>query len=185
MSAAVDSHAHFNLALIPEDNEFREQCIELAQSNCKQLADGYLLGEEALPHVTVCQFTAAPGDLPHIWTNFSDLKDELQSILFRHIYIQYGKEDMLGKLWMGLAVTYEPALTELQKRCFERLLKIGIQSGNTPERYFPHLTFARCDATKTPSVQKAPPISLWLTRYAFRLTIGESDELGRYHKRLL
>jgi hypothetical protein len=182
-SAGAQKEMYFNLALVPEEKAFANLCIELAQENCKSQSDGYLLGEEALPHVTVCQFQSAPAEIERIWSHFADLS-EPRSLLFRHLYVQYGKEDMLGKLWMGLAVTYEPSVTAFHKECFERLAKIGIDSRNTPDRYFPHLTFARCDAAKTPSVVKAPPESLWLTRYKFKLTIGESDELGRYHRRL-
>ena len=175
---------HFNLALFPQSSEFEKLCVELAKANLSEQADGYLLGFDALPHVTVCQFLATPEKLPSVWASLEDLSGEPLSLGFRHLYIQYGKAELSGKCWLGLAVKPESGIIEFQKNVFARLLETGIESRNAPDTYFPHITFARCDATKPSTISLPPPESIWLNRYEFRLTLAESDEHGRYHKQL-
>lgn len=172
----------FNLALFPESEDFQRQCIELAQVNCAGQSDGYLLGLDALPHVTVCQFKTEKSRLSAVWSAMSELRSVSYALGFRHIYLQYGKGELTGKSWLGLAVILEPLVLDLQKSVFQRLLNLGIESRNTPESYFPHLTFARLDATRSTQIVQAPRAEFWLERYSFRLTIGQSDEHGRYHE---
>ncbi len=175
---------HYNLALYPEDSAFASLCIELAQTNLSQLADNYLLGSDALPHVTVCQFLAPGHLMPDIWALFAEDAHQPLSLSFRHLYVQYGKAELEGKCWVGLAVRPESTIREFQKNAFAKLLEFGIEGRNFPDTYFPHLTFARCDATKPVVITYPPPQVTWLERYSFRLTLAQSDEHGRYHRQL-
>lgn len=172
---------HFNLALVPESDEFAELCLRLARANCTERADNYLLGDNALPHVTVCQFEAYETDLGSIWARVHNLHSSPIELGFRHIYVQYGKAELRGLCWVGLAVRPEPSILELQSNVFDRLLDLGVESRNTPANYFPHLTFARCNLNQPITISEPPPEDVWLSRYSFRLTIGHSDEHGRYH----
>jgi 2'-5' RNA ligase len=180
----VVENQYFNLALIPESDDLRSVCVELARANCGERADSYLLGDVAMPHVTLCQFNASPTNLREIWGAFDDLHTASISLAFRHIYVQYGKGELAGMLWVGLAVKYEPALIELQKTIYARLAKLGIEGRNVPANYFPHLTFARCDASAPVIISAAPLEDFWGAPFQFRMTIGSSDEHGRYHETL-
>lgn len=175
---------YFNMALIPESDDLKALCIELARANCAERADSYLLGEDALPHVTLCQFNASSDGVKEIWRAFSELQPAPVPLAFRHIYLQYGKGDLEGKCWVGLAVKYEPELIALQKAVFEKLAALGLQGRNTPANFFPHLTFARCDGSIPVVISAAPKADFWGASFPFRLTIGRSDEHGRYHETL-
>ena len=175
---------YFNLALIPESDDLRSLCIELARANCEERADSYLLGDDASPHVTLCQFNALEADLGGIWSAFDDLSTAPVSLAFRHIYVQYGKGELAGMLWTGLAVKYEPTLIDLQRTIYTRLAKLGIEGRNIPANYFPHLTFARCQASAPVVISAAPKEDFWGAPFQFRMTVGSSDEHGRYHETL-
>jgi hypothetical protein len=177
----VVENQYFNLALIPESIHLQTLCVELARANCADRSDSYLLGDEALPHVTLCQFVAPIALINKVWNEFDDLHANLVSLTFRHVYVQYGKGELEGKVWVGLAVKYEPALIELQKTVFAKLASLGIEGRKTPENYFPHLTFARCDSSAPVIISAAPKAEFWGATFQFRLTIGSSDEHGRYH----
>ena len=51
-----------NVALVPADKKFMRSCIQLAQANLKDQSSQYLLGESALPHVTLCEFVSEGTD---------------------------------------------------------------------------------------------------------------------------
>jgi 2'-5' RNA ligase len=180
----VVENQYFNLALIPESHDLRSLCIELAKANCGERADSYLLGDDAFPHVTLCQFNAPADMINELWTAFDELQAQPVSLAFRHIYVQYGKGALAGMVWVGLAVKYEAELIDLQKTIYTRLAELGIEGRNVPANYFPHLTFARCDASAPVLISAAPKEDFWGAPFQFRVTIGSSDEHGRYHETL-
>ena len=48
----------YNIALLPIDPEQQKLFVEIAQAHFKDIAEGYILGTDALAHVTLCQFQA-------------------------------------------------------------------------------------------------------------------------------
>ncbi len=175
---------YFNLALVPESDQLRELFIELARTNFEQRADSYLLGDNALPHVTLCQFNASQTDLDRIWAASLDLSASPVNLAFRHFYVQYGKGELAGMVWAGFAVKHDPALFDLQKTIYTRLATLGFEGRNVPANYFPHLTFARCDGSSPVVISAPPEENFWGAPCRFRITIGSSDEHGRYHETL-
>jgi len=57
----------YNLAYCPSNHLFSRHCVQYAREHFETLANGYLLGRNALPHVTLCQFEAAEDKLSDIW----------------------------------------------------------------------------------------------------------------------
>lgn len=173
---------HFNLALFPDDEQLMRACIDLAQANFADQASEYLLGEQAWPHITLCQFEAEVEKLSTIWTAVEDL--QVPEVNFRHIYVMPGLQLHEGKYWVGLAVDQTRALLDLQKTVYRNLKDCQIQSTTDPESYFPHLTWARCHGNKPVYITSLPPKELWQDRHLFSLSLGRSDRNGVYQERL-
>ena len=178
----MQTDSYFNLALVPESVDLIELCTNFARQNCLQNADAYLLGDAALPHVTLCQFNAPESRLDEIWNVFDDVSARAVELRFINVYIKYGKGALSGKSWIGLSVKPESHLIDLQKDVFSRLERLGVHGRNRPTDYFPHLTFARCDASKPAVIAAVPEEDFWSTQYPFLMTVGHSDEHGRYRE---
>ena len=132
--------------------------MELAQANFKDQASEYLLGDYALPHITLCQFQASEDQMESIWSVVEKLELEgaLESKLaldsnlkaitlrFHHFYIKPGFQFHQEKYWLGLAITATPELLAMQKALHTLLAQMKIESTTLPQSYFPHLTLARC-----------------------------------------
>jgi 2'-5' RNA ligase len=170
----------FNIALLPSDEKFVHDCIQLVQTNLKEQATGYLLGEHTYPHVTLCQFAAEHNQLEKIWSSIEGMQAEPLMLSFGHIYILPGHGAHAEKIWVGLTLVKSPQLVQLQKSVHETLQQLGIESGTKVSNYTPHLTWARCDSNKPVTISKMPPQELWLNKHPFNLTIGLSDVNGVY-----
>lgn len=177
---------YFNFALLPESENLSLACLDLAQKNFADKADGYLLGESVLPHITLCQFEwqAELEQLRLLWRSMQNLDLAPVELKFEHLYIKPGTAMHRGKYWIGLAVKLVATLAQLQRSVYEELEKLGIQGKTLPEAYFPHLTLARCHYTEPPHLTFMPPEEFWSDEYGFVLSLGRSDENGVYRERL-
>ncbi|MBP9093403.1 2'-5' RNA ligase family protein [bacterium] len=182
--------SHFNLALYPQNAKLASACVALAQANFKEQASEYLLGEQALPHVTLCQFQASEQELESIWSEVEKLglEAELLALRFHHFYIKPGFQFHQDKYWLGLAITPTPELLALQKALHTLLAQMNIESPTLPQSYFPHLTLARChtlDYTNPPQLKVLPALEIWQQDFAFQVSLGRSNEYGVYLERLI
>jgi len=178
VSEISNETADFNLALISDDESLVRTCIEVAQTNLAQSASEYLLGDSALPHVTLCQFQTTSEKLSVIWSAVCKMHLDRILVRFNHIYISAHK----GKHWVGLSVEGNDELSKLQQTIFETLGELGIAGTTLPQTYFPHLTWAQCDKTKTINISVIPSAEFWQKEYSFRLSLGRSDPNGVYHE---
>ncbi len=174
----------FNIALFPESEQFISDCIKLAQNNFSAEADGYLLGDNAWPHITLCQFESKFTKVEAVWDSLITIQPQSLSIGFDHFYIRPGRDKHINKYWLGIAVTGEEQLTLLQTIIYNKLNELGIEGENIPSNYFPHLTLARCIGNRIPIISTLPPKEFWLSSYIFRLSIGQSSSYGVYSKQL-
>jgi 2'-5' RNA ligase len=177
---------HFNVALLPEDDNFALACVDFAQANFSERASEYLLGTEAFPHVTLCQFEIETElkQLRTLWLAMESLQRMPISLKLGHIYFKPGVETHENKYWVGLAVEKIPRLSALQNSVYEQLAHFGIQGKTLPQTYFPHLTWARCDYDKPLRLAFMPPEDFWKNDYLFAISLGRSDENGVYHERI-
>jgi 2'-5' RNA ligase len=178
--------SNFNIALFADSDDLISSCTGLARDNLASQADGYLLGEDAWPHVTLCQFSLDPKDVASIWSAVELLARQPILLSFHHLYMMPGVQEHTNKTWLGLAVTPSAEILKLQKSIYEKLHDLKIQSTTPPDSYFPHLTWGRIDASQGASIAHFPPQNIWRDRHSFSLSLGRSDVngIGIYHERL-
>jgi 2'-5' RNA ligase len=165
----------FNIAAVPTDAGLQGAIADLAQARFGAIEDGYILGAEALAHVTLCQFRAtteeAALDAFKSWRGKRDVS--LSVGAFR---IRAGTGEHSGKSWAYFSVERAPLLLGLQEDCARRLVELGLEILTPTATYSPHITLARLPGTPTnvvptPSFPHDGPVS-------FRPAVGRSTENG-------
>lgn len=176
----------FNIALLAEDPELTKLCIDLAKENFAHQADQYLLGAEALPHVTLCQFEAEPEPerLDEIWSAMEKLKPAPLDLKIHSLCIKPGNAQNQGTYWAGLSVGLTPELKALQQKVSEALTDLNIQGTTMPQTFFPHITWVRCEYRNPPCLTRMPPLTLFENSYRFSITLGRSNQYGVYKEQL-
>ncbi len=156
-----------------------EPFIQEAQRQFSPIAQGYLLSNNSLPHITLAQFNVDDVyKLGKIWNELlTYIKDIPQP---RFLGIGFSKKTKMP--WgASLSVAREPELVALHLIVIDVLKNYGIQS-ITPskELYRPHVTLARITE---------PRLSLFddsiLDPSSFILALGQGDENGQYLKTVL
>lgn len=179
---------YYNLALVPESDSFSRVLVELARVNLTEQASGYMLGEQAIPHVTICQFQAQDKQVDALWNSLSaEDSSALQAfmpLVFSHIYIKPGKNQHLDKYWVGLAVQWHTAIFTLQNWATCQLAAANIESLTLSHNYFPHLTLARCKPDVPITLHTLPAPDFFAAQQTFVPTIGLSDAMGIYRQTL-
>lgn len=173
----------FNLALVPACSEFQLSLVELARRNLKQ-ADGYLLGPQAIPHVTICQFRAEEKRLLTIKAELEidrtgeNIFVQPQLLSFSHFYIKPGNLQHSGKYWVGLAIREREHLTELHLSTAAALQRLTLEVLTVGD-YFPHLTLGRMPPGAISLESLPPPESdFFRTAQNFHCKLGLSNENG-------
>ncbi len=164
----------FNIALIPSDAAVQVLFAELAQSYFSGSQDGYILGNDALAHVTLCQFYAkndqAARDSFHTYNDNRSIE-----LLITKFRLRSGDETHTGKVWAEFLIERVADLLERQQKCFQHLIQKGLEPLTPVETYSPHITLARLtnEPSRIPSVDAGPrhPIT-------FRPVVGASTENG-------
>ncbi len=136
----------YNIAACPVEERVCDLLFEQA-ALFEGVADGYCLGKErALPHLTLCQFSAEddPGAL-RLAEPFLSRPLDIAPVGF---YINPDIADIRESLWIGYAVTRAAALIALQSRILEALAGKGVEIfTHKGDSYFPHFTLARVQRT--------------------------------------
>lgn len=108
------------------------------------MADAYLLGENCLPHVTLCQFGGEAGRLDSLLAECESSFNGALELKPSHLYIRPGRGRHLGHLWLGLAIEPSSELLEWQCRAVALLSGLAFETLTQSNGYFPHLSMARC-----------------------------------------
>jgi len=174
---------YYNVALYPCDGSFLKACVDIAQANLKEVADEYLLGNNACPHVTLCQFAAEADELEKIWQLIVPAWKGPLSVKFEHVYVLPGEGMHKGFTWVGMSALADSAIIILQGTIYELLFSVGIESSTKMDTYFPHLTWARCRGSEVLCVP-VPKTELFDLPQGFELTIGVANANGAYQERL-
>jgi len=178
------SKQRYNIALLPESPEFAAQCVAYARQHFTSGNQNYLLGENAHPHVTLCQFEAEPDTIQSLWLAAQRVASEPQRrVRFDQVYyLAADTSKPSSTVWTGLSAVRDTALVGLQERLYDLLSENGIvpltQKGNG---YFPHLTVARGDVHQF-SRLVWPTFAFGQEGHAFSLSLGQSNEFGVYQK---
>lgn len=174
----------YNIALLPVDADLAAYCVGFAQRNFSAQQEGYLLGNDAVAHVTLCQFHAEAADIAKLWPKLRAMNaKQLCALSFAHLYFGAGRNDHTGMIWAGFAVAPQENLSELQAGVHDLVAAQGLQPLTAKGAdYFPHLTLARLDVFASLTVQNWPEQEFWDQRHGFGLSLGLSDENGVYQQ---
>lgn len=132
----------------------------------------YNLGENSLPHVTLCQFYREESEIEATWVEVSDaLRDHALDLEFKNFSLITFDNTMF---WISLMPGDAPELHKLQAEV------AGILKVSSKKPYDPHLTLmSTLDSTyerkAAPLIEEYSPIS-----DKFILALGECDELGQF-----
>jgi hypothetical protein len=166
----------FNIALLPVETAWQHFFIALSQQHFAALHDEYILGENGLPHITLCQFYAP--DAAAAIAVFNTLPDQSQTALaITGFRLRAGTLGNSGKFIADLPIEKTPALLARQVACAEHLRQHGLASlTSAPPAYSPHITLARlsCLPALEPVLAGVP----YAQPLTFRPVLGLSTEPG-------
>jgi 2'-5' RNA ligase len=162
----------YNAALLALDSQ---RYVGEAQRFAKQ-AQGYLLGDHSLPHVTLAQFYANQQAYAAI---VHDLQKVTNIPHLEFTGFNFGKDDREeGTWWVSLSIARNPTLMDLHQSVCTILKKHQIQPINRiGDLYRPHLTLARIQKVHLEDLSSAA-----LDPSPFAFVIGEADEFGQFKK---
>ncbi|MGN6670898.1 MAG: 2'-5' RNA ligase family protein [Candidatus Nucleicultricaceae bacterium] len=165
----------YNFALLSTGHP--ERYITAAEHHFQHLADGYLLGSESLPHITLAQFRADPEVLPALITALA----LVPHIIPIHLSGLGFSNKADTPLWgASLTVARSSNLLTLHQTVVHILAQHTLSPLNaTGDLYRPHLTLARIHRLDVHDFKKDI-----FEGDTFRLALGLSDELGQF-KRVL
>lgn len=162
----------YNTVLIPPEN-LAPQFMRYA-ANFLAAADGYLLSEKVLPHITVCQFETNR-EIPDC------ALDRTEPVKFSGFNIRAGIGIHDGYSWFEMLAVKTPSLTSLQKHVANILAEGSI----TPltklgDDYSPHVTFCRVKKKNVSDWSgRIPDIDFCDTETLWRYAVGVSDRNGQ------
>ena len=140
------------------------------------------MGEDALAHVTFCQFygdtDAGAQDvfsrlkLPTLW-NIDIIKFQMRAGASTNTGFQFGE----------YVVDKTETLSQLQHETHGALITAGFESLTKPEAYHPHFTLARTGVTppSLPSLADLP----YTQNISMRPSVGVSSETGVFIRELI
>jgi 2'-5' RNA ligase len=176
---------HYNIALVPSDLNFANYVIELAQSNFAKYEDGYLLSNNTLPHITLCQFKSSQQNLGLIWDLAQKELNKGYYIRFDGFYLNVEQTKSQDYIWAGLSVKRDPNIINLQKKIYTILSNCNCEILTSSTQYFPHLTFSRFRYRNNITILNYPSSNVFIEDYLFIGSTGISDERGGYKKVIL
>jgi len=171
-----------NICITFEDHAARG-LIKFANKYFAGMADGYLLGSQSVPHITISHFhhdkpqpRALRRDLGNIVTAMEPLQlDKLKS--------RAGTKAHDGYIWMEFGVAPTPPLVDLKNKvdAILRSYDITILTPSAPD-WHPHLTVCRIKKDTRPVATDALKYNPDLDTTLFHLALGASDENGQFQK---
>ena len=168
--------SRFNIALLPVEETLQEIFANLAQRHLSTVSDQYILGSQALAHVTLCQFEADTEAVAGEAFAALPNKQE-QSLRLGKLATRAGEGDDAGRTWVQFPVEKTATLAAQQQACFEHLMARGLKAFNHPQTYSPHLTLARITGALSEVLSEDPPVT---EPIPVRLALGLSAPVGVY-----
>ncbi len=164
--------AYYNTVLLPPE-DLAPQIVGYAE-NFVTVADGYLLSQKVLPHVTVCQF-----ETDDVVPEFNVVRSAL--IKFTGFNMRTGTGIHDGYTWFEKPAVKTQELISLQKEVAGILIASGIKPiTRVGEGYHPHLTFCRVKKEEASAWDnKIPAMDFDTGETAWRFAVGASDSNGQ------
>lgn len=161
----------YNIALLPSTQS--QAVIQYAQF-LAPLADHYRLGENSLPHLTLCQFYMEDKRLPWLW-EIVQSKLDLTAIELTFLSVSCKTFDNCT-YWAALLPDKEDILLDMHNKVAE-LIKDPI---NKP--YEPHMTLINTKDKRYESRVIDLEKRYQAIKDKFILSIGHCDEVGQFTK---
>lgn len=163
----------YNIALVPKSKT--EEIVNVSEKFL-EIADQYKLGDESLPHVTLCQFQADEKKINKIW-------DQVCEALSEHM-LELEFKDFSCITFNN--IIFWVSLMPDQRSALDRMHRLVANIVNVPvnKHYDPHMTLI---STKDAQYkEKAHEI---LKSYStisdkFVISLGECDSVGQFTKLL-
>lgn len=164
----------YNIALTPMHNG--RKIIALSEK-FKDIADQYLLGDNSLPHVTLCQFIANEDEIPEIWNKACDsLNQKMINLVFKEFSCITFNDSMF---WVSLLPNNSDKLMEMSCIITD-IVKSPVSKSHN--RYDPHMTLVNTKNKEYKKIAKNISESYKLISDKFILSLGQSDNIGQYTK---
>lgn len=158
----------YNLALIPISKS--DQPVALAKQ-FSNIADGYLLGDKSLPHVTLYQLHAEDNEIDSIWNEVSDAWDG------KPIDLAFNKFSCItfdnNIFWISLLPDNCDVLHEMHGQ-IANILKLPIN-----KTFDPHMTLISTKNKENENEAARAADSYKAINDTFILALGASDEIGQ------
>lgn len=172
----------FNIALLPVDPGISQLLTQFSRSSFLEINDGYILGEDGLPHITLCQFRAK--DEATALKAFETLTPKKPiTLATTKLYARPGTPPAnAGKFIIVVGIEKTQELLALQNNVFNHLERAETEPLTKPETYSPHITLTRLAAEPhgLPPFEDFP----FGAPLEFFPNVGLSTESGVFVKRL-
>lgn len=174
----------YTLAFLPQEPQLAGDITAYAQRVFGKLADGHVLGDTALPHMTLCQFEADFAQLSEIWFATNHLFPSIMPLTFSGLHLRLsGSDDDV--LWAEISIQRTPELVQGQRGVVAALAERRLTLHTLPgEAYTPHVTLARLKGHATLPAISLTPEHLWSMPHSFELSVGLCGEQGAYMERV-
>jgi 2'-5' RNA ligase len=165
----------YNIALLPVDPDIRQALTEISRRFFERIHDEYVLGHQALPHVTLCHFRS--GDEKKGLAAFKAFpRKEGLTLNIKDFCVRPGTRINPGKFIAEYQMEMSKELASLQKVCLRHLEESGLTALAAGDGYSPHMTMARLAFVPEilPSLKDLP----FKDNIAFRIALGIGTESG-------
>lgn len=161
----------YNIALVPTSkNQEMVDCSNFFSS----ISDQYQLGENSLPHVTLCQFQANENTIQHLWDKACEALTEHTVLLEFKDFSCLTFDDKI--FWVSLMPNQRNLLNEMH------IVVAKIVNSPSKKSYDPHLTLINTrDSDYKKMADKLIKIYSPISD-DFALAMGECDEIGQFTK---
>lgn len=169
------------LALTPS-KERGSFYVQTAQQLFSELSDGYLLSNQSLPHITICQFECnSVEEINFIHSEIKLWKVSPSLIRFVGMSFIKGVGVYESSYWAELSVARDQELLEIHKKGISLLKsKSNFCINDINDLYRPHLTLARIKISNFLPIWPNSILSNDITD--FSLSLGEADFNWQYIK---
>lgn len=160
----------YNIALTPINSDTNIELINIAQK-LLNIADNYILNENSLPHITLCQFDTHESDIDAIWKKLIDTWQEKSiNLEFTEFsFITFDNETH----WISLLPNKSDILHKMHKHIAE-LLNLPVK-----KMFDPHMTLINTKNDKYRNEVEQFSKSYRTIKDDFILTLGISDNIGQ------
>ncbi|WP_020586337.1 2'-5' RNA ligase family protein [Desulfobacter curvatus] len=140
----------FNIALI-FNNDVSEKIAKYSQLLCKDIHSDFVVGKNAIPHMTVAQFDIDPSMINEIWKPCMLKISKTPELYFSGITILPSSN---GGAWIEISVLKGQELLNLQRTIINIIEPFSSIKNDTYDMYRPHITVAH--TTKGNSINNFP-----------------------------